>query len=768
MNAAGGFVAGSIVAKLLLDKTGWDSSIKAVANDQREMTAHFGQLGASVQKIAVIAAAAASVVAAGLAVMVKKTAEAGDQLFEMSQKTGLSVELLSSYKLAAEKAGSSLEGLAIGVRFLSRNMYDAGRGVTAVKQNFQELGISTEGWSSKLPDINTMLLTIADRFAGMADGTEKTALAIKLLGRSGTELIPFLNLGSQGLKEEAALAEKLGIVFTTKTAAAAHELSHTLVDLDGAMQGFRNTIGNALIPVFNDFGRAVIDTLASMRVKLDEFAASGQLANWAKQTGVVFIGAFKFMVKAVEGLLLLMPTIKAGIGTGLAWTQDILGGIYEKLAKLGPDEGLNAKMKAYFADMASGARGAADAFRAGADENIATASDIVASFDPILDGLDLLKVNFEKGGTIGKKSFTAISGAVGLTEEDLNKFLEKLAKVNGAWEALGRIEEIPIEFDFTNLDAKHIEKPLQDMMDEAGNIVADESKRIGAALKLMGPDAMKGTKEEIAMISITLRDFGNVLPTAKVRELKDRLEELKAAAADPTPWSRFLDGVSTAFSKLNSLVSPIISQLQQNAEIAVENEYKTRLAYINANIKDEEARQKAVTALEAEYEIKKSAARAAAAKTAKAFSLASAIINVAEAVTKALAQGGFILGIPWAAIVAALGAVEIGAIIAQPIPLAEGASFEKPTLLVGEKGPEHTLRETKLVQIVHKAMELPRFNAAPAMAMAGAGGGGATVSLHINGPLIASTGYSRRDIDDAAEYVVKKVNDQLRRVGRRL
>ncbi len=56
------------------------------------------------------------------------------------------------------------------------------------------------------------------------------------------------------------------------------------------------------------------------------------------------------------------------------------------------------------------------------------------------------------------------------------------------------------------------------------------------------------------------------------------------------------------------------------------------------------------------------------ARQQKAQAIFAAIINTSEAVTKALAQGGFIAGIPMSTIIAALGAAQVAAIAAAPIP----------------------------------------------------------------------------------------------------
>jgi len=279
------------------------------------------------------------------------------------------------------------------------------------------------------------------------------------------------------------------------------------------------------------------------------------------------------------------------------------------------------------------------------------------------------------------------------------------------------------------------------------------------------------TKNKIAEIELALTKTG--LTTAKIRELKDELARLKGVVADTSPWGKFADAASSAMSKITAFIQPIINafnaviaQAQTNSAIAIENEYKKRLAYINKTIINEEAKQKAIMALEAEYEIKKSAARAAGAKQAKAVAMMEAIVNTASAVVEALPN------IPLSIIVGALGAIQVALIAAQPIPLAEGASFTKPTLLqnvlVGEKRPEYLLDKPKLTDIVRDALMMPRFMGAPAMAMAGAGGGGGTVTLNFNGPLVSSPGVSMRDLEAAGENLVVILDRQLKRVGRRL
>ena len=77
------------------------------------------------------------------------------------------------------------------------------------------------------------------------------------------------------------------------------------------------------------------------------------------------------------------------------------------------------------------------------------------------------------------------------------------------------------------------------------------------------------------------------------------------------------------------------------------------------NKKTELAKQQAIE--QAKLERKK-------AENQKAQSLINAIVNIAEGVSKAWAQGGAILGPAFAALVAAAGAIQIATIAKQPLP----------------------------------------------------------------------------------------------------
>lgn len=115
--------------------------------------------------------------------------DAADNVNDLSQKIGISVRDLGSWQLAAESSGASLETIGRGIKGLAPN-------ITKFSKEFEALGISTK-------DPNKALIDLADVIAAMPDGFEKNALAVKLFGKAGADLIPMLNMGSRALAESA-------------------------------------------------------------------------------------------------------------------------------------------------------------------------------------------------------------------------------------------------------------------------------------------------------------------------------------------------------------------------------------------------------------------------------------------------------------------------------------------------------------------------------------------------------------------------------------
>lgn len=215
-------------------------------------------LSTALGKIGFVSVTTAAVAAAtAVTKMVMATADAGDQFHELSQRTGISVEALSGLKYAAELSGSSIEGVATGLKFLGKNMAEATGGAGEVSAAFKSLGVNVIDSTGKLRPTNDVLLELSDKFRSMEDGSNKVAVAMKIFGRSAIEIIPLLNEGSAGISKMTAEAERMGLTFTTEGAAAADEFNDNLTKLKGNITGITRMIGNDFIPIINKLFKAM-------------------------------------------------------------------------------------------------------------------------------------------------------------------------------------------------------------------------------------------------------------------------------------------------------------------------------------------------------------------------------------------------------------------------------------------------------------------------------------------------------------------------------
>lgn len=215
------------------------------------VAANVGKLGGSFTGLAnpvSLAATAVTAATAAMAASITAAVNTGDQLNKLSQKTGIAVEKLSELAYAGDLADVNLESLATGIRKLSVNMAEAATNTNSkAAEAFKLLGVSVKDANGNLRSSDAVIEDLADRFAAIEDGAGKTALAVALFGKSGADLIPFLNQGGKGLRDLADEAKKLGLVMSGETAKAAEEFNDNLKKLSLSASALGRSIAADLL-----------------------------------------------------------------------------------------------------------------------------------------------------------------------------------------------------------------------------------------------------------------------------------------------------------------------------------------------------------------------------------------------------------------------------------------------------------------------------------------------------------------------------------------
>src|SRR5260221_270975 len=195
-------------------------------------------------------AAAGIAVAAGLSLMAKEGAEVTERLSQISQKTGISTHDLQVLEAAGQSVGLSLDDMVIGFRKFDQAITGNGRHAGAATSVLKQLGITAR-------DNREALLQAADAFKGMEDGPKKAADAVALFGKSGLNMIPFLNKGRNGILEFEDAVDTFGPKITKQGIENTEAWKVSVEKLSLSWQNMAVTISDQVLPALTKTTTAI-------------------------------------------------------------------------------------------------------------------------------------------------------------------------------------------------------------------------------------------------------------------------------------------------------------------------------------------------------------------------------------------------------------------------------------------------------------------------------------------------------------------------------
>jgi hypothetical protein len=323
--------------------------IPKITKNLKDLGAGFGQVAGGVKdfglRLAGMGLAAGGAVA-GLYALTRVYTDAGDEAVKAAQKAGISTSAWQEMAYAASLSDVSNEQLIGGYQKLNKAMVAGANGGKAQVETFKKLGITLKNSKGELRATDSVMLEVADAFAKMPEGAQKTALAMELFGKSGAALLPLLNGGKDGLMEQRREAEKLGLVMGGDAAKASEEFNDNVTRLESRFKGLGMIIGGSLLPAFSDFvemmSNLIDENRELIKVKVTEYAAKIQKAMPAIKEGIKsVVGILPKALGLIEKIATLLgPKGTAAVGFAAIFggpTITIIGGF---MKMLGPMAGL--------------------------------------------------------------------------------------------------------------------------------------------------------------------------------------------------------------------------------------------------------------------------------------------------------------------------------------------------------------------------------------------------------------------------------------------
>lgn len=255
-----------------------------------------------------------------------------DKFAKDAQRLGIATDALSEIAYAANLSGVGLGELNAGVRVLAKNMSAANTGAATMQDAFKRIGVEYKNADGSLRDVNEVIGDLAGKFETMPDGAQKTAASMELMGRSGSQLIPYLNSGREGVKGMREEANLFGVTVGKKFSKDVERFNDNITRFQTMLKGAAYTIMESMVPAINKVMGMMIDFYKANATDVLEGLRTGflSIANSIIAISQAFSGATNSGLGFGKVIGIVMSAFSIGINS----TMVALSELFIKAIKL--------------------------------------------------------------------------------------------------------------------------------------------------------------------------------------------------------------------------------------------------------------------------------------------------------------------------------------------------------------------------------------------------------------------------------------------------
>lgn len=252
-----------------------------------------------------------------LADTANEAADYGDNVDKMSQKLGISAEAYQEWDFIMQHSGSDVDKMSASMKKLADAVLQPTKESTAA---FEKLGISIED-AAKMSQEDLFAATIT-ALQKMESGTERTALANDLLGKSAMDLGALLNTSAEDTEAMRQQVRELGGVMSDEAVKSAAQFKDSLQNVKTAVGSIGRDIGSSFMPsmtqMMDAFGGVVKGSDGAeeaLQAGIDAFIdnldkQAEQIVELADRLIPVFVEMIsKNAPKLIEAALMIVQTL---------------------------------------------------------------------------------------------------------------------------------------------------------------------------------------------------------------------------------------------------------------------------------------------------------------------------------------------------------------------------------------------------------------------------------------------------------------------------
>lgn len=218
-----------------------------------------------------------------------KSGQLADDLNTMASVTGLSTKQLQEFAYASDLIDVSTDTLSSSLKKLTSNMSTAKKGSGDVYDTFKQLGVEFQNADGTLRNSNDVFNDTIRALGNVANETERDALAMKLFGKSATDLNPLIEGGIDTLEQMSKQANDLGLILSQEALDGANAFNDQLDILKANGKGLFNVIGTEiasnLAPAMEQLNEYTMEVIKNLTTALNEGGLEGLAEELSTQIG---------------------------------------------------------------------------------------------------------------------------------------------------------------------------------------------------------------------------------------------------------------------------------------------------------------------------------------------------------------------------------------------------------------------------------------------------------------------------------------------------
>ena len=240
----------------------------------------------------------------------KGAADFADEILTLSSQTHLSTDALQEYKYMASLIDVDLSTVTGAQAKLTKSMASGSKA-------FKKLGVNVRDEKGNLRSANDVFDDAITALGGVANETERDALAMEIFGKSAQELNPLIDAGGKQLQKYRKEAHDVGYVLKGDTLVAMGEVQNGFDRIGLAASSLKNRVGATL-------GKSVLPYLNGLVSAVQDLLKTGDFTAFGKRIG-------KMLKTLVMDISKSLPKI---LKTGAAIAEELFQGILSVLPDL--------------------------------------------------------------------------------------------------------------------------------------------------------------------------------------------------------------------------------------------------------------------------------------------------------------------------------------------------------------------------------------------------------------------------------------------------